>query len=265
MNRSVCWCITPRCNELCKFCYRISNTSERSLEENLYVLSKIKELGISEITYSGGEALLYPYLIPLMEQTKKYGIKVKLITNGRALTNELIDKLDGIVDEVTLSFDAVNDNIHNEMGRGIDHGKNVVRILDYIKNNNKKIIPKINTLVSRANSKEITKIAEFLSDYNIKRWKLFRFQSLRGSSIHYEDMFEISNQKFYEIIDEIKALNTGIKIVTRNTKEIEELYLNITSSGDFLITDDYQDKLICDYENIDIEKIKKVLETSDEL
>lgn len=93
MNRSVCWCVTSRCNECCKFCYRFNNYKELSLQDNLYILSVLKRLNVKEISFTGGEALLYPHLFELMSQTHKYGIKNKLITNGRNLTSKLIDEL----------------------------------------------------------------------------------------------------------------------------------------------------------------------------
>ena len=265
MNRSVCWCLTSRCNEGCKFCYRLDNYKELSLEDNLYILEKLNQLSIKEITFTGGEALLYPHILELMKKTHEYGMKTKLITNGRMLSNDLIDRINGLLDELTLSFDAIDDDIHNEMGRGIEHGKNVIRILDYIKENEINIEVKINTVVSRINSDEISKIARFLSNYTIKRWKLFKFQSLRGNSIHYENMLEISNQKFNEIIEKLKEMNINTKIVTRNTEEIEKLYLNISPNGEFLITNDYIDKRICDFKNIELEKIREVLKVNNEL
>lgn len=265
MNRSVCWCITSRCNESCKFCYRLDNYKELSLEGNIYILNILKDLNVKEITFSGGEALLYPYLMEMMEQTHKYGIKNKLITNGRSLTNKMIDKLNGLLDEITLSLDSLDDEIHNEMGRGLDHGKNIIRILDYIIKNNINIKVKINTVVSKVNYDEIVKIGKFLNNYKIKRWKLFKFQPLRGNAIHYEEMFEISNQQFNNVIENLLKENIKTKIIVRNTKEIEDLYLNISPEGDFLITDDYVDNKICDFQNIDLEKIRKVLKIENEL
>lgn len=265
MNRSVCWCITSRCNESCKFCYRLDNYKELSLEDNIYISNVLKELDVKEITFSGGEAMLYPYLLDLMQQTHKYGIKNKLITNGRSLTNKLVDKLNGLLDEITLSLDSLNDEIHNEMGRGIDHGKNIIRILDYISTNNINIKVKINTVVSKVNYDEIVKIGSFLNNYEIKRWKLFKFQPLRGNAIHYEEMFEISNQQFNDVIDKLLREKIKTKIVIRNTKEIEELYLNISPEGDFLITNDYVDNKICDFKHIDLDKIREVLKVKNEL
>ena len=37
-KRSVCWNITSRCNENCKFCYRILTDSENDLEKNKKIL-----------------------------------------------------------------------------------------------------------------------------------------------------------------------------------------------------------------------------------
>lgn len=145
------------------------------------------------------------------------------------------------------------------MGRGVEHRKNVIRILDYISTNKINIKIKINTVVSKVNFDEIIKIGKLLNNYKIKRWKLFKFQALRGSAIRYEKMFRISNQQFNYVIKKLLEDNINTKIVVRNTKEIEELYLNISPEGDFFITNDYVDKKICNFKNINLNKIREAL------
>lgn len=120
-RRSVCWNITSKCNENCKFCYSLKNIEECSFEENLIILERIKELNVKEITWTGGEALLYPYLFELMEIVHKNGIRNKLISNGRLISKSMIDKYEKVLDELTLSLDAVNDDILDDLGRGKGH------------------------------------------------------------------------------------------------------------------------------------------------
>ena len=108
-NKEVCWNITTRCNQNCQYCHRFLNLSELSFEENKQILENLIKSGITSITWTGGEALLYPNLIELLKIAKKYGIKNKLITNGAILANnremrEVLKQLDSI----TLSIDSIN-------------------------------------------------------------------------------------------------------------------------------------------------------------
>lgn len=80
-KQEVCWNITARCNQSCKYCHRFLDIDELEYEKNKAILMKMIEEGITEITWTGGEALLYPRIIELLKIAKEHGIKSKLITN----------------------------------------------------------------------------------------------------------------------------------------------------------------------------------------
>lgn len=53
------------------------------------------------------------------------------------------------------------------MGRGAEHGKKNIKILDFVKENNIDLKIKINTLVSKANIDEVINIGKTLDKYVI--------------------------------------------------------------------------------------------------
>ena len=128
---SVCWNITSRCNENCQFCYRIMCRKENTYEQNNKILDMLIKLKINKISWTGGEALLYPHLFDLMKKAHYNNIKNNIITNGRLLTPKIIDKIEEYTDYITFSLDALNDNVNNCLGRGIEHGKNIIELLEY--------------------------------------------------------------------------------------------------------------------------------------
>ena len=258
--RSICWNITSRCNENCKFCYRIIADNEISLEKNMEILKVLIELSVDKISWTGGEALLYPNLIELLKVAKKNGIKNNLITNGRELSEENICEIASYIDYLTLSYDSNSDDIHGLMGRGINHGKHIIEILDFINDEKINIRIKINTLVSKMNKSGILDIANVLKKYQIERWKLFKFIPLRNYAIENKFNFEISDKEFNSIILNLKEIySKSIKIVDCDEKNIQKNYLLINSLGDFIITEGLKDKKIYNINENNIDILKKYL------
>lgn len=259
-KRSICWNITSRCNEKCEFCYRILTDKENSIEKNRKILELLTKLSVNKISWTGGEALLYPNLLELLKIAKSNGIINNILTNGKILSKEKILELEQYVDYITLSYDSENDETYEKMGRGKTHGKKIIEILDFIQNNNIDIKIKINTLVSKLNIEEIENIGKTLTKYKIERWKLFKFIPLRNKSIHNSDKFIISNKEFYNTVSKIKKLyGNKININECNEGEIQNNYLLINSIGDFIITEDLKDKKIFNIDNNNVEILKKYL------
>ena len=259
-KRSVCWNITSRCNENCRFCYRILTDSENDLEKNKKILKVLAKLSVDKISWTGGEALLYPNLIELLKISKSYGIINNLLTNGKLLLKEKILELEPYLDYITLSYDSNDSNTYIIMGRGEKHGLNVIQALDFIRDNNINIKIKINTLVSKINRDEITDIGKTLEKYNIERWRLFKFTALRNSAISSSSDFKISNEEFKNIVSDVKKLyGEHIQISERNEDKIQSNYLLINSVGDFIITENMKDKKIYNIEEENYEILRKYL------
>lgn len=259
-KRSVCWNITSRCNENCKFCYRILTEKENDIEKNKKILEVLAKLSVDKISWTGGEALLYPNLIELLKISKSYGIINNLLTNGKLLSEEKIIELEPYLDYITLSYDSNNSDTYKIMGRGERHGINVIKVLDFIQKNEINVKVKINTLVSKINKNEITDIGKTLEKYIIERWRLFKFMPLRNCAISNSINFEISNEEFRQVISNVKDLyGKHIQISERNEDKVQSDYLLINSVGDFIITENMKDKKIYNIEEENYEILKKYL------
>lgn len=256
-RNSICWNITSRCNENCLFCYRIMCNKENTYEQNKKILNTLIKLKVDKITWTGGECLLYPYLFELMKIAHENNIKNNIITNGRNLTHNIIDEIEEFTDYITLSLDALDDDVNNNLGRGIDHGKHIIELLDYIQHKNIKV--KLNSIVTKKNIENIKEVINIVKQYKIERWKLFKFISLRGKAIENQNEFEIDEKQYEKLINEIKKEKLECPVVECKEEEIEKKYLLINPLGDVIITDNKEDKILCDFENIDIMKIEEIL------
>lgn len=133
MEKEICWNITARCNQNCKYCHRFLNIMDLTYEENLEILNNLENSGVTSITWTGGEALLLNGVDELLKISHEKGIKNKIITNGKLLTKERIDKIYKYLDSITLSIDSIDDDINYSLGRGKNHFEEIKEILDYIK------------------------------------------------------------------------------------------------------------------------------------
>jgi MoaA/NifB/PqqE/SkfB family radical SAM enzyme len=85
-HRIVCWQITSRCNRACPHCISGSSLTAKHPDRNIQAsIERLVSLGISKISYSGGEPLLYPYISTMLETASRYNIDQVVTTNGDIL------------------------------------------------------------------------------------------------------------------------------------------------------------------------------------
>lgn len=103
--------ITSKCNLRCKHCYNNSGFESKNKDINYEKL--IKELsnkGVSSLTISGGEPLLYPDLFKIINLLNENKIKTCINTNGLLLTKQMLSLfLEKGVDSMQISIDGAKD------------------------------------------------------------------------------------------------------------------------------------------------------------
>ncbi len=228
---SICWNITNKCNENCKFCYR-KICDDNSLEENKKIFDNISQIKIDKITFSGGEPLLYEDLFKLADyiKSKNPEIKLSLTTNGQIINDELFNKIINTFDWISFSIDSSNTSVNDEIGRGKNHLEKIIGLLDKFNN---KIKLKINTVANKYNIDDLENIYNIISKYQISRWKIFRFYPLRKGKDN-ENLFYLNDsesQLVEEYILSKQKENSKIKIHYNNLSEFTTSYFNIYPDG----------------------------------
>lgn len=239
----VCWVLTSKCNENCKYCYRFLDIKDVDYNTNEKILKKLISDGVKEITFTGGEALLYRGFTDLLKIANENGVKCKLITNGTIVANNNdIRKICNYLNSLTLSLDSVDDEINEKIGRGRQHFSNVKKVLEYLKNKNLKVT--INTVVSKANIDYLEDLGNFLSNYNIYAWRIFKFTPLRETAKINKDEFAIKDDEFNSKKDLLNKFNNKFKVEYRQGDDFENKYVNIINVGDVTKTEDGVDIII---------------------
>ena len=235
-KKRVCWNITTKCNQNCKYCHRFLGINDLTYEENKKILNNLIKDGVNNITWTGGEALLYPNLKELLKISQENGIKNKLITNGMVLAqNENMREILDYLDSLTLSLDTINDDTNEELGRGKNHFEEVKTILDYVKGKSLKV--NINTVVSKKNINEMEQLGEFLNNYNISKWKFFKFMPLRETAERNKDEFAITDAEFEKTRNAFRHFGNIGETDFRQEKDMEDKYTLLIANGDIIKTE----------------------------
>ena len=86
--------VTDICNIHCKGCYRINKDGHKPLkniQDDILFLQKWRKC--DTISLAGGEAILHPEIREIIQFIHDHGMKCMVITNGLALTKELLTDL----------------------------------------------------------------------------------------------------------------------------------------------------------------------------
>lgn len=242
-DREVCLFLTLKCNQNCRYCHRFLGIDEVSFEDNKRIINKIAEDGIKNMTFTGGEPLLYPNIIELVKLAKEKGLKVKLITNGSVLDNNpKMREIYNYLDSITFSIDSCDNEINEKLGRSYKHAENIKTVLESLKG--KELNVNINTVVSRVNIEKLEELGQFLREYKINAWRIFKFIPLRETAKINEKEFEISKAEFRINKTLFTSFPNISKVEYREENDMESKYVLIMPNGNIVVTENKKDVTI---------------------
>jgi len=111
--------VTDNCCFRCIMCdqWKRKTGDELSTEKWMDILLQLKEIGIKNITLSGGEPFLRRDIIEIISYANKIGSEVGVITNGYLLDKEKIEAaIKAGLGSFSISVDAVSEKFNNIRG-----------------------------------------------------------------------------------------------------------------------------------------------------
>lgn len=118
----VVWNITRTCNLKCVHCYADASASkypgELDWDQCCGVIDNLADYGASALLFSGGEPMVHPRFMDLLERAIGKGLKVTISTNGTRITPEWANRFKELgVAYVGISLDGIGE-VHDQF-RGV--------------------------------------------------------------------------------------------------------------------------------------------------
>ncbi len=152
--------VNLRCNSACGYCDLPLNQGRYELtrEEIRRIFGTLYAAGIRFVLVQGGEPLLRPDLVEILEDLSSMGLYVSLITNGTRLTTDLVAQFASLRLPLSISLDTLDRARYRQI-RGADQLSHVLAGLDLLA---QYPFPKFLTcIVSEVNRDEVPDVVRF--------------------------------------------------------------------------------------------------------
>lgn len=168
-KKRVVWEITHLCNYQCVHCCsrsgQVQVDQELTYSEIIRVLDELKEEGVQEIYYSGGEPFTRSDMVNILTETRKRRILANVSTNGSFLTLSMAEKLKEIdVNLIHISLDSDEEDKYN-MFRGGDYYRETVEAICNAKKAG--LYVRVGAVIWRDNAQRLQEMIEFLISHQV--------------------------------------------------------------------------------------------------
>lgn len=163
--------ITRRCNEHCVHCY-IPEEQRRSgsfmlLDDAKNYLDQAKELGVWQISITGGEPFLHPQIAKILEYARKKDFIISILSNLSLLKPHHIPLLKKVIpSQIQVSLYSLNPEVHDSItGLTGSFNKTMASLNMCIDND---IPVQVNCPIVKQNKNDFTQVLDWAKQYGIK-------------------------------------------------------------------------------------------------
>lgn len=171
---NVVWEITLKCNAKCLHCGSQAGearTDELNTQEALDVCNQLAQLGCRDLNLIGGELFLRPDWKEIISELTQNNVRVSIITNGIALTDEKIDFLaESGIKSVGISIDGGTPQTHDYIRQVPGLFDKIFKIAESVAK--KGLNPIAVTTLNKLNILELPILREKLIESYFKGWQI---------------------------------------------------------------------------------------------
>ena len=203
------------CNLRCEHCY-IPDYYDNgfSIEQIFKLLGQLREMGIQNVSFTGGEILVRKDIFEIIEYARKHYTRVSLLSNGTLSTESIAKRLKELhISEFSTTLFSMDHSIHDSITRKKGSWEALMNGLSMLKKYD--IITKIKTPIMKKNVDGIQNIKDFCekNDFEFLASPTI-FNKNDGSSE--PQNFCISDDKMISVIKFVDSLSNRNYLHNRN-------------------------------------------------
>lgn len=154
--------LTYACNLNCAFCYNdLSLTGARlTLEQYRALLDDLAQMGVLNLTLSGGEPLAHPHFFDIGAHARSRGFAIRIKSNGHALRPDVAEKIRAVVDPLVIdvSLHGARAETHDRQTRVVGSFDKLMKNLRGMREAGLRV--RVNTTLTRWNEDELEAMFE---------------------------------------------------------------------------------------------------------
>ncbi|MGD9488597.1 MAG: radical SAM protein [Calditrichaceae bacterium] len=214
--------ILSTCNLSCDHCFLHKEKKSKpiSFEDAKFIISNLVKLKPKRLNISGGEPLLHPNLLEILQYAKdSFDWEIVLVTNGQTENEELIKSISGYLSYIQISIDGINSSTNDRI-RGTGTFKRAVNIFKILHRMNSSLKKCISFTPHPENVSQIPDLFKFAISLDadliyITKPKIpsnnnnDRFDSSEFLSLHFREKVYSQYDKLIKIYMELTKANTN--------------------------------------------------------
>lgn len=171
--RSCLWELTLRCNMRCMHCGSVAGAerqAELSFDECMALADEIIDIGCEDLTFIGGEVLIYPRWEYIARHLSDAGVLVNIMSNGYKVREKHIRQIKyARLTNVGISIDGMEEN-HNRIRRKPNGFAEAAKTLGLLDREN--ISSGVVTTLLDFNFPDLERMYDFFVEKGVEVWQL---------------------------------------------------------------------------------------------